>query len=101
VNVAPGACRAAFSYYRRVASEEGLAQSRGRAAHKLDVHVLAFGAENGAGDAMLKTMQLVATNVRGGIFENCGHYMPEEAPRAVASQLVDFWKGGISDRGKP
>ena len=100
VNVAPGACRAAFSYYRQVASEEGLAQSRARAARTLDVPVLAFGAESGTRDAMLKTMQHVATNVRGGIFENCGHYMPEEAPRAVASQLVDFWKDSISDGAK-
>lgn len=92
VNVAPGACRAAFSYYRHVASTEGLAQSRSRAERKLDVPVLAFGAKNGTGDAMIKTMELVAGDVRGGVFENCGHYMPEEAPRAIVAQVVDFWK---------
>jgi hypothetical protein len=57
-----------------------------------DVPVLAFGAKNGSGDAMIKTMELVASDVRGGGFENCGHYMPEEAPRALVAQVVDFWK---------
>jgi pimeloyl-ACP methyl ester carboxylesterase len=41
---------------------------------------------------MIKTMELVASDVRGGVFENCGHYMPEEAPRAIVAQVVDFWK---------
>jgi pimeloyl-ACP methyl ester carboxylesterase len=92
VNAAPGGLRAAFSYYRHVTSTEGLAQSRARAERKLDVPVLAFGAQNSHGDAMIKTMELVASNVQGGIFENCGHYIPEEAPRSVAAQIVDFWK---------
>jgi len=38
-------------------------------------------------------MQLVATDVRGGVFENCGHYVAEEAPRALAATVVDFWSG--------
>jgi pimeloyl-ACP methyl ester carboxylesterase len=35
-------------------------------------------------------MRLVATDVRGRTFEGCGHYMPEEAPRAVAEQIIRF-----------
>jgi hypothetical protein len=35
-------------------------------------------------------MRLVATDVRGGVFE--GHYMPEEAPRAVAEQVIGFMR---------
>jgi pimeloyl-ACP methyl ester carboxylesterase len=92
VNSAPGALRAAFSYYRHVTSTEGQAQNRARAERKLDVPVLAFGAQNGQGDALIKTMELVASDVEGGVFENCGHYIPEEAPRAVAAQVVDFWR---------
>jgi len=94
VNTIPGACRAAFSYYRQVASPEALAQSRARAERKITMPVLAFGAESGTGEALVKTMHLVATDVRGGIFQNCGHYMPEEAPRALTARLIDFWKGG-------
>jgi hypothetical protein len=39
---------------------------------------------------LLDTMRLVATDVGGGVFEGCGHYMPEKAPRAVAEQIIRF-----------
>jgi pimeloyl-ACP methyl ester carboxylesterase len=52
--------------------------------------VLALGAEAGAGAIVLDTMRLVAADVRGGVFAGCGHYMPEEAPRAVAEQIIRF-----------
>ncbi len=52
--------------------------------------ILAFGAETGVGAALIETMQLVATDVRGGVFTDCGHYMPEEAPRALAEQVLKF-----------
>jgi pimeloyl-ACP methyl ester carboxylesterase len=39
---------------------------------------------------LIDTMRLVATDVRGGMFTGCGHYMPEEAPRAVAEQVIRF-----------
>jgi pimeloyl-ACP methyl ester carboxylesterase len=35
-------------------------------------------------------MRLAAADVRGGVFAACGHYMPEEAPRAVAAQIIGF-----------
>jgi hypothetical protein len=45
---------------------------------------------SGVGTMLLGTMRLVATDVRRGVFEGCGHYMPEEAPRAVAEQIIRF-----------
>jgi pimeloyl-ACP methyl ester carboxylesterase len=39
---------------------------------------------------LLDTMRLVAVDVRGAVFAGCGHYMPEEAPRAVAEQIIWF-----------
>jgi hypothetical protein len=40
----------------------------------------------------IKTMRLVATDVRGGVFEGCGHYLPEEAPRAfMFGAFSVFW----------
>jgi pimeloyl-ACP methyl ester carboxylesterase len=90
VNAAPGAARAALSYYRHKLSAEGLTDSRARAGRKLSMPVLAFGAETGVGAALIDTMRLVATDVRGGVFAGSGHYMPEEAPRAVAEQILTF-----------
>jgi hypothetical protein len=52
--------------------------------------VLAVGAESGTGATLLDTMRLVATDVRGAVFADCGHYMAEEAPRAVAEQIIRF-----------
>ena len=90
VNAAAGATRAALSYYRHNLGPEGLAQTRARAEGKLAMPVLAFGAESGVGASVLDTMRLVAADVRGGVFAGCGHYMPEEASRAVAEQIIRF-----------
>ena len=62
----------------------------GRAERKLAMPVLAVGAESGAGATLPDTMRLVAPDVRGAVFAGCGHYMPEEAPRAVAEQIIRF-----------
>jgi pimeloyl-ACP methyl ester carboxylesterase len=90
VNAAPGATRAALSYYRHMLSPEGIAHSRERAERKLAMPVQAFGADGGVGAILIDTMRLVATDVRGGVFAGCGHYMPEEAPRAVAEHIIRF-----------
>jgi hypothetical protein len=52
--------------------------------------VLVYGAENGVGAMLFDTMRLVATDMRGGVFADCGHYMPEEAPRPVAERVIQF-----------
>jgi len=52
VLAAPGAMRAALSYYRTAFSPEGLAQSRDRAERKPTMSVLAFGAERGVIEAV-------------------------------------------------
>ena len=70
-----------MSYYRAIVSPEGLEASRARAERKLDMPILAFVCETGVGADLIDTMRLVATDVRGGVFGECGHYMPEEAPR--------------------
>ncbi|MEW6340775.1 MAG: alpha/beta hydrolase [Pseudomonadota bacterium] len=90
VNSAPGAIRTAMAYYRHQFSQQGMEESRQRGERKLDIPVLAFGAESGVGSMLFDTMQLVAEDVRGGVVTGCGHYMPEEAPRAVARQVLDF-----------
>jgi hypothetical protein len=90
VNAALGATRAALSYYRRNLDAEGLDQSRKRAERRLSASVLAFGAGACIGSTLIDTMRLVATDVRGGIFERCGHYMLEEAPPAVAQEIIKF-----------
>jgi pimeloyl-ACP methyl ester carboxylesterase len=90
VNAAPGAMRAALSYQRHTLGPEGIAHTRARAERKLAMPVLAVGAEGGVGAVLVDTMRLVAADVRGSVFAGCGHYMAEEAPRAVAEQIIRF-----------
>jgi pimeloyl-ACP methyl ester carboxylesterase len=90
VNAAPGATRAALSYYRHNLGPAGIAETPARAERKLAMPVLAFGADMGVGALVLDTMRLIAADARGGVFAGCGHYVAEEAPRAVAEQIIRF-----------
>src|SRR5699024_8144100 len=87
----PGAARAGFAYYRSLFNDGGLARNQARAAHRLTVPVMAWGASGGVGDKLLHTLESLADSVTGGTIQSCGHYIPEEAPDIVISQLTDFF----------
>jgi pimeloyl-ACP methyl ester carboxylesterase len=86
----PGGARAAFSYYRAAFSEAGLQHNRLRAASALAMPVLALGGEHSVGENMARTMQLVATNVRGVNVPGAGHFVLEESPAEVAAAMLAF-----------
>lgn len=58
---------------------------------KLQMPVLALGADKIMKGNTLKSLQQFAANVRGGIIEQCGHYVPEERPDYVIEQLLAFF----------
>ncbi len=39
---------------------------------------------------VVESLRRVATDVRGGVIENCGHWMPEEQPEALLGHLLPF-----------
>jgi len=88
----PGALRAGFSYYRArhqdVAHNEALLEKNG----KLKIPVLALGGGKsfGRGIETLESLRRVATDVRGGVIDDCGHWMQEEKPREVTEALMTF-----------
>ena len=84
----PGAMTAGFGYYRAIF--ESVKQNKESVKTKLTMPVLALGGETGVGAGMLKTMQAVATNARGGVLPGCGHYIPDEKPHEFAAQLITF-----------
>ena len=90
MNAAPGATRAALSYYRRNLDAEGLDQSRKRPERRLFRVGTRLRRGRGCRHHSDRYHALVATDVRGGIFERCGRYLPEEAPRAVAQEIIKF-----------
>lgn len=88
---APGAARAGFDYYRALFNEGGVERNRQRGERRLEIPVMAWGASDGVGDKLLRTMEKAANNVTGGVIESCGHYVPEEAPDIVVRQLMEFF----------
>jgi len=88
-----GRMRAGFGYYRALAQD--IADNRGRlASGKLAVPVLALGGDSGWGRGIevLESVGRVAEKVCGGVLARCGHWMPEEQPEEVASQLARFFR---------
>ncbi|MEU0503494.1 alpha/beta hydrolase [Nocardia sp. NPDC005998] len=87
----PGAMRAGFNYYRTMAQD--VADNRAFATQgKLEMPVLVYGGgAAGRGMEALESWRRVATDVRGGVAETCGHWIPEEAPGWVIERLLEFF----------
>jgi len=88
----PGAMRAGFNLYR--AMRQDVLDNEAFIAHgKLNMPVLCYGGSHGRGRGMsaIESWRRVATNVCGGIVENCGHWIPEERPEWVVEQLLAFF----------
>ncbi|KAJ5436722.1 hypothetical protein N7445_007607 [Penicillium cf. griseofulvum] len=84
----PGALSRGFEYYR--AYETSGKQNLEYAKTPLDIPVLALGGASAVGSGMIGLVQNFATNVSGGVIDDCGHFLPEEQPSAVADKLLEF-----------
>lgn len=84
----PGGIRAGFAYYRAI--PETIRQNAERAKRPLTMPVLAVGAEHATADAPIATLRPHASNLRGGIVADCGHFIMEEGPEEFAGQLLPF-----------
>ncbi len=87
---APGATRAFFNYYRTLPQDVEDNQDLGT--KKLPMPVLALGGEFGEGNAVLDSVKQVAEDVRGGIVEGAGHFIPEERPDELVKLMLDFFE---------
>jgi pimeloyl-ACP methyl ester carboxylesterase len=87
----PGALHGSFGYYR--ALDQTIPQNRERAASPLAMPVLAIGGKNSRGDLVGDDVKKVASDVTALTFADCGHYVPEEAPQELVTQLRDFLTG--------
>ena len=88
----PGALAAGFAYYR--ALPQDIADNEATATRfRLPMPVLALGGADSWGRKLevVESMQRLATNVRGGMIRNCGHWIPEEQPQILAERLLDFF----------
>jgi pimeloyl-ACP methyl ester carboxylesterase len=63
------------------------------AQRKLDIPVLAVGAEKSFGAGMADELRFAANHVEGGIVPNSGHWVMEENPEATTALVVKFLGG--------
>lgn len=87
---APGTIHASASLYRTIPTDIEHNQENLKRG-KLQMPVLALGADRTMKDSPLKSLQQFASNVRGGIIEGCGHYVPEEQPERLIEHLMTFF----------
>jgi pimeloyl-ACP methyl ester carboxylesterase len=93
----PGAMTAGFNYYRAVPQDITDNSAFRDAGRKLDMPILVYGGDpqtRGRGMTALESWARVATNVSGGVAENCGHWIPEERPDFVASEVLRHFGQG-------
>ena len=88
----PGAMRSGFNFYRAM-QQDVVDNEAFLAAGKLQMPVLCYGGASGRGRGMLaiESWRRVAQDVRGGVAEGCGHWIPEERPDWVVQQLLAFF----------
>jgi len=88
----PGAMRAGFNLYRAM-RQDVVDNEAFTAQGKLQMPVLCYGGSQGRGRGQLaiESWRRVANDVRGGVAENCGHWIPEERPDWVVEQLAAFF----------
>lgn len=83
-----GSMRGMLGYYRAVL--EDMEQNRALKEVKLTVPVLALGGDAGSAPDIYERMKPLAHVVYGGVIKNCGHYIPEEQPEALALEIIRF-----------
>jgi pimeloyl-ACP methyl ester carboxylesterase len=93
----PGAMRAGFAYYRALPQDKADNRALLDSGFRLPMPVLALGGARtearGRASEPLESLRVIATNVRGGEIPECGHFIPEEQPQALAERLLDFLGG--------
>ena len=84
----PGALRSGFGYYRAMAADAvAFAEA---AKTPLDCPVLALGGAQSIGAGVKLCADQFASDVRGGVIEECGHWIPEEKPAELLAELRAF-----------
>lgn len=86
----PGAMRSGFNLYRSFFQDADY--NRANLEPKLELPVLALGGSHCLGDLTERGFRHVATDVKGAVFEECGHWIPQEKPRELVDALIPFMK---------
>jgi pimeloyl-ACP methyl ester carboxylesterase len=85
----PGAMHSAFNQFAAF-TQDASDNKAFAAAGKLNMPVLALGADHSFGTQMADVMRFVATDVTGGVIADSGHWVMEEQPKQTTAAIVDF-----------
>ena len=83
------AITSAVGYYRALPQSIGQVEKL-KQGPKLAMPVLAIAGDKGVGPTMSASLEQVCANLRGEVFQNCGHYVPEEKPQRLLEELARF-----------
>ena len=88
----PGTLRSGFAYYRALDRDVQYNEMLLRDKGKLKMPVLALGGADafGRGIETFESLKRVATDVRGGVINACGHWMQEEKPQEILDRVIPF-----------
>jgi len=85
----PGNLRASLNHYgyipRMAEQTHVLSQA------KLTVPMLAWGGRASMGDHCFASARATAVSAKGGVIDECGHWVFEERPEFICKQLGSFW----------
>ncbi len=84
----PGGMRAGFEYFRNFERDAQDFEQLGKS--KLSMPVLVLTGEKASGTFLIEQAKLVASDVKGVVVPGSGHWLMEEAPKAVIPAIIDF-----------
>jgi pimeloyl-ACP methyl ester carboxylesterase len=85
----PGAMHSAFEQFAAF-HQDAIDNKAFAAKGKLDMKVLAIGAQKSFGAAMADALRFVASDVAGAVIPNSGHWLMEEQPAATIAAIRAF-----------
>lgn len=87
----PGNLRASLNVYGSI--PEMALQTAELTKQPLTVPMLAWGGRRSFGDHCISSAKAIAETARGGVLEDCGHWVFEEQPDVICDELAHFWSG--------
>ena len=84
----PEALHGSFQLYRAFGATA--VQNEERKTRRLPMPVLAIGGDHSYGASMQSELAYVASNVRGAVITNSGHWIMEEQPQQAIGVILPF-----------
>jgi pimeloyl-ACP methyl ester carboxylesterase len=96
----PQAVHDAFENFKAF-PQDGIDNRAFLAQGKLTMPVLAIGGDHSYGAALTTELQAVATNVRGAVIQNSGHWLMEEQPAETIAAIRGFLEAPLASLQAP